>query len=88
MINYLINKNNINKNNIKIIINKINKYSVNINIIKKIFKEINIIGIISFDYYCEIMTNKKNNRINKKYKKILKRLKENENGINTKFKYR
>lgn len=87
IINKLINNKIIIKNNIKIIINKFNKYSVNKKIIKNIFRELNLIGIINYNYYCEIKDNKKNNILNKKYKKILKKLKENKNGISTRFKY-
>jgi len=72
----LIIKQNINKENIKIIFNKINIFSIKNEILKQIFSDFKIIGRIKNSNYYTYLINKnfmvKTKEMKKEYKKIIK----------------
>ena len=69
---------NINKNKIKILINKYNKNSIDENIIKNIFYKFKIIGKLKLNEKYNLIINKNylDNNIKKEYNKISKNIKE------------
>ena len=75
----LINKQKIQKDNIKIVFNKHTKTSINTFLLKKIFIDFDIIGYVHYDKYYNFLIN--NNfkllikKINNKYSKIIKKIK-------------
>jgi len=68
----------INKNTIKVVYNKTNNYSIDKNILKQMFLDFEILGKIKNNYFYNFLINNnlniKNNKINKEYQKIIKKL--------------